>query len=103
MMKVNTDLMLRTICLLTINNLFAMAGSSLGTITLAANAVILEIIFILAYFFDGMANGVSVFSGKAFGNKNKQLLNETLHISLRCLAIWAIFCAIAMYLAEVIS
>lgn len=100
MMKVNTDLMLRTICLLTINNLFAMAGSSLGTITLAANAVILEIIFILAYFFDGMANGVSVFSGKAFGKKNKQLLNETLHISLRCLAIWAIFCAIATYLGR---
>lgn len=100
MMRVNTDLMLRTICLLTINNLFAMAGSSLGTLTLAANAVILEIIFILAYFFDGMANGVSVFSGKALGERNLVLLNRTLHISLRCLAIWAVFCAIACYLGK---
>ncbi len=90
MMKVNTDLMLRTVCLLTINNLFAIAGASLGTITLAANAVILEIIFIIVYFIDGMANGVSVFSGKALGNKNKVLLEKTLKIGLICLFIFHI-------------
>ena len=100
MMKVNTDLMLRTICLLMINNLFAMAGSSLGTTTLAANAVILEINFILVYFIDGMANGVSVFSGKAFGTKNKQLLNETLHIGLRCLGIFMIIASVIVYLSR---
>ena len=98
MMRVNTDLMLRTICLLTINNLFAMAGSSLGTTTLAANAVILEIIFILAYFFDGMANGVSVFSGKAYGDKNLHLLNAVLKISLRCLGVFALFCAAVCFI-----
>ena len=98
MMRVNTDLMLRTICLLTINNLFAMAGSSLGTTTLAANAVILEIIFIMAYFFDGMANGVSVFSGKAYGDKNLHLLNAVLSISLRCLGIFALFCAAVCFI-----
>ena len=100
MMKVNTDLMLRTICLLTINNLFAMAGTSLGTTTLAANAVILEIIFILVYFIDGMANGVSVFSGKAFGKKDKQLLNETLQIGLRCLAVFMVVSSIVVYLMK---
>lgn len=100
MMKVNTDLMLRTICLLTINNLFAMAGTSLGTTTLAANAVILEIIFILVYFIDGMANGVSVFAGKAFGKKDKQLLNETLLISLRCLAVFIVICSLVVYLMK---
>lgn len=100
MMKVNTDLMLRTVCLLTINNLFAMAGSSLGTTTLAANAVILEIIFILVYFIDGMANGVSVFAGKALGTKNKQLLNTTLHISLRCLAVFIVTGSIIVYLSR---
>lgn len=90
MMKVNTDLMLRTICLLTINNLFAVAGASLGTTILAANAVILEIIFILVYFIDGMANGVSVFSGKAFGNKNKALLESTIKIGINCLVVFII-------------
>lgn len=97
MMKVNTDLMLRTVCLLTINNLFAMAGSSFGTTTLAANAVILEIIFILVYFIDGMANGVSVFSGKAFGTKNRQLLDETMYIGLRCLAVFVTAASVIMF------
>lgn len=100
LMKVNTDLMLRTVCLLTINNLFAMAGSSLGTTTLAANAVILEIIFILVYFIDGMANGVSVFSGKAFGTKDIQLLNRTLYIALRCLIVFVIIGSIVVYLSK---
>ena len=74
-----------------------MAGSSLGTTTLAANAVILEIIFILVYFIDGMANGVSVFSGKAFGTKNRQLLEETMYIGLRCLAIFVAAASIIMF------
>ena len=100
MMKVNTDLMLRTVGLLTINNLFAMAGTSLGTTTLAANAVILEIIFILVSFIDGMANGVSVFAGKAFGKKDKQLLEETLSISLRCLAVFIVICSVVIYLMK---
>lgn len=88
MMKVNSDLMIRTCCLMGINNLFANAGSSLGTTTLAANAVILEIIFILAYFTDGMANGVSVFTGKAFGRRDLPLWKDTLTIAVRC---WAVF------------
>ena len=100
MMKVNTDLMLRTVCLLTINNLFAIAGASLGTITLAANAVILEIIFIIVYFIDGMANGVSVFSGKALGNKNKVLLEKTLKIGLICLFIFIFFISIISFLGR---
>lgn len=90
MMKVNVDLMFRTVCLLTINNLFAIAGASMGTVTLASNAIILEIIFIVVYFIDGMANGVSVFSGKAKGYKDINLLNSVLKISLRCLAVFII-------------
>lgn len=100
MMKVNTDLMLRTVGLLTINNLFAMAGTSLGTTTLAANAIIMEIILILVSFIDGMANGVSVFAGKAFGKKDKQLLNETLQIGLRCLAVFMVVSSIVVYLMK---
>ena len=87
MMKVNVDLMFRTVCLLTINNLFAIA-------------IILEIIFIVVYFIDGMANGVSVFSGKAKGYKDINLLNSVLKISLRCLAVFIIFISVIMYITK---
>ena len=100
MMKVNVDLMFRTVCLLTINNLFAIAGASMGTVTLASNAIILEIIFIVIYFIDGMANGVSVFSGKAKGYKDINLLNSVLKISLRCLAVFIIFISVIMYITK---
>lgn len=100
MMKVNIDLMFRSICLLTINNLFALAGASMGTVTLASNAVILEIIFILVYFIDGMANSVSVFAGKARGNKDINLLNDVFKISLSCLAFFIIFSSIIMYFTK---
>lgn len=100
MMKVNLDLMFRTVCLLTINNLFAIAGASMGTVTLASNAIILEIIFIVVYFIDGMANGVSVFSGKAKGYKDINLLNSVLKISLRCLAVFIIFISVIMYITK---
>lgn len=100
MMKVNTDLMLRTICLLIINNLFALAGASLGTTNLAANAVILELIFIIVYFIDGMANGASVFAGKAIGNKNQQLLQSTIKISLKCFVVFISIISILMYLGK---
>ena len=100
MMKVNVDLMFRTVCLLTINNLFAIAGASMGTVTLASNAIILEIIFIVVYFIDGMANGVSVFSGKAKGYKDINLLNSVLKISLRCLSVFIIFISVIMYITK---
>lgn len=100
MMKVNVDLMFRIVCLLTINNLFAIAGASMGTVTLASNAIILEIIFIVVYFIDGMANGVSVFSGKAKGYKDINLLNSVLKISLRCLAVFIIFISVIMYITK---
>lgn len=100
MMKVNTDLMLRTLCLLTINNLFANASSSLGTTVLASNAVILEIIFILAYFTDGMANGVSVFTGKAFGKRDVGLWRDTLFIALKCLAVFVVAAVVILFFAR---
>ena len=95
-MKVNTDLMLRTFCLLTINNLFAKAGSAMGSDVLATNAVILEIIFIMAYFTDGQANGVSVFTGKAFGKRDLVLWKDTLKISLQCLAVYVVIVEVVL-------
>ena len=88
------------LAMMKVNNLFAIAGASMGTVTLASNAIILEIIFIVVYFIDGMANGVSVFSGKAKGYKDINLLNSVLKISLRCLAVFIIFISVIMYITK---
>lgn len=79
---VNTNLMIRTICLLCVTNHFISIGSSFNTETLAANAVLFQIHYLMAYLFDGFANASSVFSGKAKGARNIDLYNQTLRWSL---------------------
>ena len=59
--------MVRTICLVSHNNLFTMASSNLGGKILAANTVLFQIMSIISYSFDGIANTASVFSGRARG------------------------------------
>lgn len=90
LLRVQRDLMIRTFCLLTINNLFTELGTSMGTEILAANAVILELIFIISFFIDGMANGVSVFAGKAWGAKNMELFEDTIKTGMKCLWIFSL-------------
>lgn len=50
MMKMNRDLFLRTVCLLTMTVIFTSVGASMGEVTLAANAILLQIHYIIAYF-----------------------------------------------------
>lgn len=77
MLKVNVNLMIRTACLLIVNNVFTSTGAGFGTEVLAANAVLQQIIMIMSYAIDGMANGASIFTGKAIGKKSEQLFEDT--------------------------
>lgn len=73
----NTDLLLRTVCLLTMFNLMTKMGASLGGTVLATNAVAMQVTFIASYIFDGIANASSVFAGKSVGEQNTPLLKLT--------------------------
>ena len=73
---VNRDLMVRTICLVSHNNLFTMASSNLGGEILATNAILFQIMSIISYAFDGIANTASVFSGRAKGQKDNVLMKN---------------------------
>lgn len=96
---VNTNLMIRTICLLIVTNHFISIGLTFNTEVLAANAILFQVHYMMAYLFDGFANASSVFSGRAKGNKNIHLYNQTLRWSLQAciicpiilIAIWLTF------------
>ncbi len=90
MLQVNANLMIRTACLLTVNNIIAAVGASLGTAVLAANAVLLQIKDIISYLIDGMANGAAIFSGKAVGQRSRQLFDETIRMTYKWLAVLAV-------------
>lgn len=98
-MGVNTNFLIRTICLLIMTNMFVAKGSSFGKEVLAANAVLFQLQYIIAYLYDGFANANSVYAGKAVGEKNykayKRIVRissvSTVYLSLLCMAIVAIF------------
>lgn len=80
-MKVNTDLFIRTICLLIMTNMFVAKGSHFGKDILAANAILFQIQYLIAYLYDGFANASSVFAGQAKGQKNIALYERVLYLS----------------------
>lgn len=90
MLTTNGNLMIRTTCLLVVNNLFAASSASFGTEILAANAVLLQTQGIMSYLIDGMANGNSLFAGRALGKRDYRLFEETRQMSLKWLAVLAL-------------
>ena len=100
MLQVNANLMIRTACLLTVNNIIAAVGASLGTVVLAANAVLLQLKDIMSYLIDGMANGAAIFSGKAVGSRDKQLFDETIRMTYKWLLVLALVLMGGYYLTS---
>lgn len=87
MMSVNGDLFIRTVCLLAVTNLFTAGGASYGTEVLAANAILLQIHYIMAYFYDGLANASSILAGKAVGSGSRGDFRSTVRLSFQWTAI----------------
>ncbi len=77
----NMDLLLRTVCILVFFNMMARVGSQLGPDVLAANAILMQVTFLISYMFDGIANASSVFAGKAVGQKNSKLLDNVIKLN----------------------
>ena len=71
MLRVNCDLLLRTACLLVQVNIFMASSSALGTLTLSANAILVQIMLCFSYLFEGIANASSIQAGMAIGKRDK--------------------------------
>ena len=105
MFNVNKDLFIRTICLLVVINMFTAKGASFGTTFLAANAVLFQIHYIMAYFFEGLANASSILVGKAVGSNDKDLYKKTLTLSKQWSVITAflIACIYGLFQEQIIG
>ena len=71
MLAVNADFFIRTICLLTMTNVFMAKSSAMGADILAANAIIFQMQYLFGYLIDGMGNAASVFAGKFTGSGDR--------------------------------
>lgn len=72
LVHVNSDIMVRTLALISGFAWFAQQGAQLGDETLAANHLLLQFITLSAFFLDGYANVAEMRAGQAYGALDKQ-------------------------------
>ena len=84
MFALNRDIMIRSFVLLGAFALFARQGAQLGTLTLAANAVLMNFFLLAGYFLDGFATAAEQLAGRAVGGRHRPAFDA----AVRLTAIW---------------
>lgn len=81
MFVTNRDIFIRTMALEAVFFYMAVAGAKMGTAILAANAVLLNFLFLIANGLDGLAQAVEALVGKAIGAKDKYQFNASIIVA----------------------
>ncbi len=72
MIALNRDIMIRSFSLLAAFALFTRQGAQFGTLTLAANAVLMNFFLVAGYFLDGFATAAEQLAGRAIGARQAE-------------------------------
>ena len=89
MMRVNFDIFIRTLCLVTAFAWLTARGAAMGDVILAGNAVLLNFQLFTGYGLDGFAHAAEALVGSAVGERNRRALRDVVVISTQ----WALFVA----------
>ncbi|MDE5786522.1 MAG: MATE family efflux transporter [Duncaniella sp.] len=89
--SVNTDIFIRTLCLVGVTVWFTRAGASQGTVILAVNSVMLQFFMFFSYFMDGFAFAGEALTGRYIGECDRGRLRSVITALLR----WGIGLGIA--------
>ncbi len=82
--RVNVDIFLRTLCLVTVLSYFTVASSSQGDVLLAVNALMMQLFLLYSYMMDGFAYAGEALAGRYYGARNEPML----HRAVRWLLFW---------------
>jgi Na+-driven multidrug efflux pump len=91
----NRDLLIRSASLMMAYAWFAAQGSRMGEVALSANAVLLNLLMIAAFFLDGIAQAAEQLSGKAYGANYRPAFDEAYRLSF----LWGLVIGIVLGLA----
>ncbi|MDP3896986.1 MAG: MATE family efflux transporter [Mesorhizobium sp.] len=92
MLALNLDIMIRSFVLLGAFALLARQGAQLGTLTLAANAVLMNFFLVAGYFLDGFATAAEQLAGRAIGARRGDLFRQ----AVRLTSAWGFATALAV-------
>lgn len=93
--SVNGNLLLRTMSLMFVFGFITAQGARLGTAILAANAILIQFQYFMAYALDGFAHAAEALAGRALGGRDDRGFREAVRLSL----IWSAAVAVLFALA----
>ncbi|MGB5622392.1 MAG: MATE family efflux transporter, partial [Gammaproteobacteria bacterium] len=93
--SVNGNLFIRTLSLMFVFGFITAQGARQGTAILAANAILIQFQYFMAYALDGFAHAAEALVGRALGERNAVGLRKAVRLSL----IWSAAVALAFSLA----
>jgi MATE family multidrug resistance protein len=81
--KVNSDIFLRTTCLIIVTTYFTIASSKMEYPLLAVNTLLMQLFTLFSYFMDGFAYASEALCGKFYGAKDGKMLRKSVIYILR--------------------
>lgn len=97
-LNVNRDIFLRSLFIVAVMSCFTAAGARLDTVTLAANALLMQLFVMFSYLTDGIAFSVEALSGRYIGARNRGAFDTMTGVAAKLSVVVAAVFALA-YLA----
>jgi MATE family multidrug resistance protein len=88
--SINANLFIRTMALMFAFAFITAAGARMGGLILAANAVLMNLLHLVAFALDGLAHAAEALVGRATGARNRLALQRSVQLTLR----WSLYFAI---------
>ncbi len=85
LLSANSDIFIRTLCLVFSLSYFTALSTGMGEVVLAANAILLHLQSIMAYALDGFAHAAEALTGSAYGARKR----KTYIRSVKITSLWA--------------
>lgn len=99
MFGLSRDLMIRSMALMGAYAWFAAQGSRMGEVPLAANAVLLNLLMVVGFFLDGIAQAAEQLTGKSVGANWRPAFDKAYRLSM----IWGLVIALGLGLVWYLS
>lgn len=98
LVSVNFNIFVRTLCLVFAFSYFTARGAVFGPTTLAANAILMQMIAFISYGLDGFAHAVETLGGGAYGARDLRTFRVAVRTSTQWAAIMAFLNIAVFYL-----
>lgn len=84
--QVNSNIFLRTLCLIAVSTFFTSASAKFGDLTLAVNSLMMQLFILFSYMMDGFAYAAEALTGRFVGARDK----DSLRLLIKRLFLWGV-------------